>query len=180
MIEMNNFDYYNFRIKFVTEKINGEITFYEKCEYGKIYPVKDYLSYLKGRLGKDKYEMSTMTHYDGAGNKCEIKKMILDEYTKDMDIFVYKRPWNKLREFHKNMKIKEFINDLKYDKKTKPKDVSKNREYLIKEICFGLKNKKFGKNKSEIIYDQEKMKIISISCLEFNKKIGLYEIDWDL
>jgi hypothetical protein len=176
---MSNFDYYNFRIKFVTEKINEEIAFYENCAFYNLHPVKEYLLYLKGRLGMDKLEINTMTHYDNAGNKCEIKKMNLDEHVKDLDIYVFQKPWNKLREFHKIMKVKEFIDGLKFGKKAKANDIIKNKEYLKKEICSGFKNKKFCKNKSEVVYDQKKMIITSISCMDFNKKTGLYEIDWD-
>lgn len=176
---MSNFDYYNFQIKTVTDKINKEISFYESHEYAKVHPIREYLMYLKSRLGIDKIELTSVMHYDGSGNKCEIRKMNLDEYTKDMDIMVFKKPWAKLREFHKIMKIKEFIDGLTFGKKTATKDIVKNKAYLKEEICSGLKNKKFGKNKCEVFYDQEKMAITSISCLDINKKIGLYEIDWD-
>jgi len=176
---MSNFDYYNFRIKNNSDKINEEIIFYENCEYHNVYPVKEYLIYLKNRIGMDKIDNIPMMHYDGFGNKCEIKKMNLDEYTKDMDIFVFKKPWNKLREFHKFMKIKEFVDGLKYNKKVNQKEISKNRAYLKKEICLGLKNKKFGKHKYEIVYNQNTMIIESTDCLCCNKKTGLYEIDWE-
>jgi hypothetical protein len=176
---MSNFDYYSFRIRAVTDKINEEIAFYENCDYFNVYPIKDYLVYLKSRIGTDKAEMTTMTHYDNSGNKREIKKLNMDEYTKDLDVFVFKKPWNKLREFHKIMKIKEYVDNLAYNIKTKQKNILKNKEYLKEEICMGIKNKKFGKNKSEIIYDQEKMTIMSISSLDYNKKTGLYVIDWD-
>ena len=103
----------------------------------------------------------------------------MDEYAKDMDIFVFKKPWNKLREFHKIMKIKQFVDALEFGHKAKEKDITKNKAYIIEEICAGLKNKKFCKNKSEVVYDQEEMKIMSISSVDYNKKTGLYEIDWD-
>lgn len=178
---MSNFDYYNFRIKNVIDKINKEIKFYENCEYAKIYPLNEYIEYLKSRLGMDKKnEVNAMTQYDNMGNKREIKKMNLDEYTKDMDILVFSRPWNKLKIFHKMMKIKEYVNSLEYQKKVDEKKIIKNREYILKEISNGLNNKKFGKNKAEVIYDPESRMILSISCLSYNKKTKLYEVDWDL
>lgn len=176
---MTTFDYYSFRIKNVSDKITEEITFYENCEYVGVPPLNKYLVYLKCRLGIDKQEMTTMMHYDGAGNKCEIKKMNLDEYAKDMDIYMFKRPWNKLREFHKIMKIKEYVDTLKFGKNADKQDIIRNKEFLKKEICDGIKNKKFGKNKSEVTYDEEKMVITAISSLDFNKKNGIYDIDWD-
>ena len=177
---MSNFDYYHFQENTAIEKINEEHNFYENSRYKDVYPIQDYLTYLKSRIGIDRIEFNIMTHYDGFGNKCEIKKMNRDEYfEKDMNIFMFKKPWNKLREFHKIMKIKEFVEGLMFGKKAKTKEIAKNKAYLKQEICGGLKTKRFGKNKSEVIYDQANMIITSISCLDFNKKTGLYEIDWD-
>ena len=176
---MSNFDYYSFRIKSVTDKINEEIAFYENCDYRNVCPVKEYLVYLKGRIGTDKIETTTMTHYDNLGNKQEIKKMNLDEYLKDVNVLTFKKPWGKLREFHKIMKIKEYVDGLEYGKKAKQKDIIKNKKYLKEEIFAGLKNKRFCKNKSEVMYDHDNMVILSISSVDYNKKTGLYEIDWD-
>lgn len=176
---MNNFDYYKFQIDCGIEKINEEIEFYTNCSYANIYPINEYLIYLKYRIGIDRIEPTSMNHYDKAGNKCEIKKMNMDEYGKDLNIMVYKKSWTKLREFHKIMKIKEYIDGLTFGKKCKQKDIDKNKKYLKQEICAGLKTKKFGKNKAVVDYDQDKMVITSITCLEYNKKTGLYEIDWD-
>ena len=105
--------------------------------------------------------------------------MNMDEYSKDIDIFVFKRPWNKLREIHKIMKIKEFVDEIIYKKVVKEVDIKKNKEYLKIELCKGVKEKKYTKNKNEIAYDMESMKIISIGCLILNKKKGLYNIVWD-
>ena len=175
---MSNFDYFDFRIKFITEKINDEINFYEKSEYITVYPFNEYLSYLKNRVGLNKYEINAMFRYDVSGNKCEIKKMNMNEYTKDIDIYVYKRPWNKLREFHKIVKIKEFIDNIKFSSKINQSDILKNKEKLKQELCDGIREKKFKKNKNEIIYDKDEMKITSITCLIFNKKKRLYDVIW--
>lgn len=177
---MANFDYHIFRIKNVSQKIHRELSFYEESEFVDMYPVDEYIEYLKSRMGLDKQNEATMMmQYDGMGNKREIKKMNMDEYYKDMDILVFTKPWNKLKPIHKTMKIKEYINSLEYNNKVTSKVINKNKNYLIKEICDGLSNKKFIKNKSEIIYDQETRNILSISCMNYNKKSNLYEIDWD-
>ena len=177
---MTSFDYYDFRKKNAVAKINEEIAFYENCIYSKSYPVNQYLLYLRNRIGMDKIESATITHYDGAGNKKEIQKMNMDEYVKDMDIYIFSRPWIRLKEIHKTMKIKEFIEGLVYSKKLKESTIAKNKEYLKKEICLGVKTKKFGKHKSIIDYDEKNMNILSISCIDYNKKKRLYEIDWDI
>ncbi|ANB50658.1 hypothetical protein [Powai lake megavirus] len=173
---MANFDYYNYRIGTVTDVIKKELDFYSKSDFANQYPLDEYISYLKKRIGCDRY-VSTNTYYDNS--QTEMKKMNLDEYGKDMDAMVYKKPWNKLKEFHKIMKIKEYINKLTYGEKINNIDMENNKEFIIKEIILGLKSKRFNKNKSEIVYDYEKMEITSISCLDYNKKKGIYEIDWD-
>jgi len=176
---MTNFDYYEFQATLAIDKIQEEIAFYEASSYANCYPFRDYLLYLRSRIGIDKPKENSMYRYDGTGNKREIKKMNIDEYSKDIDVMMFNRPWKKLKEFHKIMKIKEFIDILTFGKKAKPKKIAENKKYIQDEICNGLKTKKFNKNKSEIVYDQKNMKIISISCLDFNKKNGLYNIDWD-
>lgn len=175
-----SFDYYNFRRKKVTDKINEEIEYYENTTYAKVQPLSEYLVYLRNRIGMDRVEQTCVAHYyDHSGNKMEIQKMNMDEYAKDMDIMMFRKPWNKLKEFHKIMKIKEYINNLEYGTKAKTKNIIANKEHLKTELCNGLKAKKFGKNKAEIIYDQENMNILSIDCLVFQKKTGLYQIEWD-
>lgn len=175
---MSAFNYYDFRIKNVKDKITEEIAYYENHEYSKIC-FEPYLLYLKDRIGLDRIESSTKTHYDNSGNKMEFKKMNIDEYVKDMDICTFTKPWIKLKEIHKVMKIKEYIDNLPYNKNKDEKSIVKNKIYLKKEICEGLKTKKFGKNKSQIEYDQEKMVITYITSIDYNKKKKLYEIDWD-
>ena len=174
-----NFDYYNFRIKHASEEIKEEIDFFENHYYSWVPPLSEYVIYLMGRISTNKPVISHINHYDKAGNKCEIQKMNRDEYLKDIDIITYRRPWNKLKDVHKLTKIKEFVDELEYKKKIKSIEITKNREFLAKEIYNGLKNKKFGKNKSQIDYDQENRTITSISCIEYNKKTGVYDIDWD-
>ncbi|BCS83222.1 hypothetical protein QLL95_gp0901 [Cotonvirus japonicus] len=176
---MSHFDYYKSRIDYVTKKINEEINFYSLSEYHAIDPLSSYVLYLKARIGKDKQEYTTMIHTDNQGNKHEMKKMDTDEYASYINIIMFKKPWNKLRKYHKIMKIKKFIDDLKYDNKIKSEIILKNKQYITEEIISGLDSKKFGKNKGEIIYDQDKMEITSISCLDYNKKKKIYEIDWD-
>jgi len=178
-VEMANFDYYEFQRGLVIEKIQEEINFYNQCEFSGVPPINQYLIYLKGRIGTDKHFPTVVSHYDGLGNKCEIKKMNLDEYVKDMDIMTFRRPWNKLKEFHKIMKFREFVDHLEFKKNLDSEKIEKNKEYLKEELCNGLKTKRFNKNKSEVTYDQEQMQIISISSLEYHKKTGLYRIDWD-
>lgn len=171
-----NFDYYGFQINKVTRSINTEMEFFRKHPYGECFLIKEYLEYLSTRIN-GKPPTNKASKFVPYNIGCE--KMVLDEYCKDLDAMTFKRPWTKLKEFHKIMKIKEYIGQLPFKKKIKNKLIEKNRNYLVNEITDGLRNKKFGKNKSEITYNPETMLIDSISCISYNKKKGIYEVDWD-
>ncbi len=177
---MTFFDYYKFQTNIAIEKITEEINFYESCEYHGVLPVTERVIYLRNRLGLNKPNSSMVESFDRYGNKFEVKKMNLDEYAKDMNSLVFNRPWNKLKEFHKIMKIDEYVDNLTYDsKKSSEEKINKNKQYIKDKIIEGLRTKKFTKNKSVIEYDQNKMIIKSISCLDHIKKKNSYEIDWD-
>lgn len=179
MFNATNFDYYEFRENYVRDTIIEEINFFSKSPYINYTDISDYTNYLKNRIGLDKQSYASMTRYNGLGQKCEIKKMNLDEHVKDLDMLMFKKPWSKVRPYHKIMKIREFIEKLPYKKPIKPERIAKNKEFLKNEICEGLKTKKFVKNKSEIIYDPDKMSISSIDCLTYSKKKGIYNIEWN-
>lgn len=175
----HQFDYYQFQRDMVIRKINEEIEFYQSTKYCTLEPFRSYLKYLRERIGLDK-ENHQIFCYDHRGNRQEIRKMNMDEYARDLDILMFKKPWNKLKEFHKIMKIKEFINKwLPFDKRASFQQIEENIKYIEDEIIDGLKNKRFNKNKSEIEYDQERMRIISISCLSYDEKTGLYKVEWE-
>ena len=171
-----DFDYYCFQINKVTQNINSEINFFKNYQYADCLLIKDYYDYLLTRINGKQANPKT-AKFVQYNTGCE--KMVLDEYCKDLDIMTFKRPWAKLKEFHKIMKIKEYIAQLPFKKKIKNKLIEENRNYLIDEISGGLRNKKFGKNKSEITYNLETMQIDGISCIGYNKKKGIYEVDWD-
>jgi hypothetical protein len=76
--------------------------------------------------------------------------------------YLFLKPWNKLNQIHKIIKIKEFVNNLK----TNTIDKDNIKEILINSI----KNKK----KLKLSYDDNKGKIISISNLSFiNNKYNI-------
>lgn len=74
--------------------------------------------------------------------------------------YLYLKPWNKLTQTHKIIKIKEFINNL---------DIKNNTEKdkLKDELIELLKDKKV---KNKITYDELKGKLISMSALTFEKE----------
>lgn len=74
------------------------------------------------------------------------------------DDYMYKKSWNKLNNIHKNIKIKEYINNLSIDIDSKKK--------ITTDLAKLVKEKKIGKN--DIFYDSINTKILSIKILENN------------
>lgn len=172
---MNNFDYYNFRKKQITSKIKEEIEFYEKSGYSKISPIANYASYLELRITANNKNYFT---YNQNFEKPDMIKMDTDEYFKYLDNLSFNKPWNKLREYHKIMKINQYIDGLNYGKINENKIIA-NKNEIKEKLIQGIKDKKFLKNKNTIEYDKEKMTITFISCLFFMKKEGIYKIKWN-
>lgn len=171
MATTDNFDYYNFRIKTITENIQGEIDWYVSHGYTAIPQLKTYIEYLQKRINKPtSFNNMIYTKYDTKGNKCELKNIDIEQYSKDMDVFVFKKPWNKMQRFHKIMKIKEFVASLPYDTNTNADVIAANRAYILAELINGIDNKKFNKNGSVVDWCPVNFKIGSISCLTYNKK----------
>ena len=88
------------------------------------------------------------------------KKKELNDLFKEQDEYLFGQPWNKLSEYHKTMKIKEYVAE-------KYKD---EHEDLCE--CL-LRNIKYLTNKN-VNYDPEKKIIIELSCIvEDDNKISL-------
>ena len=82
--------------------------------------------------------------------------LTVTETEKTEDDYLYKKPWNRLNMVHKIIKIKEFINNM---------DISlENKNNLIQKMTLMIKNKKLQKV-SDVEYNPELMKIISVNCL---------------
>ncbi len=176
----NEFNYQILRKNLIKQQVEYEMIMYMKNKYAKCLPIVNYIEYLKSRIDTEEDAQSKfVTYYDKMGNRISRQKMNIGEHEKDLDVMVYNKTWNKLKLIHKTLKIKEYFTNLKYGNKAKSKDIKKNREKCMRMILNGIAEKKFSKNKNQIEYDMNNMVITSISCLSYNKKTGLYEIDFD-
>lgn len=177
-MDSNNFDYYSFQLKFATNSIVKEIDFISKSKYSKISPISIYLMYLQNRIGVgDKPYRLNYSAY--SKTNIEYKKMDIADYTKKLELLTYQLPWDKLKLIHKQMKISEYINNLKYPKKINNNIIEKNKKELTKTILDGLKNKKINKNKNEITYDDKEMMITNLDFLTYDEKKGIYIVEWE-
>lgn len=86
---------------------------------------------------------------------------IISDVNSDTDIlsentdYLFLKPWSKLNQIHKVIKIKEFLNNLECQ--------SKEKDSLKEQLIDFVKTKK----KIKFTYDEAKGKIISISALSF-------------
>ncbi|VVU94843.1 hypothetical protein CPAV1605_568 [seawater metagenome] len=85
----------------------------------------------------------------------------------NLDQYMFKRPWNRLPEIHKLIKIKEYVNKslIIYEKN--------NKEVLIKQMFKAIKEKKLTR-KGSVNYDPVKGRIISIPSLKYDKNKETY------
>ena len=83
------------------------------------------------------------------------------------DELLYKKTWTKLNSIHKILKIKEFVNSLKFN-------VEDERSKLKDELINKIKSKILTK-KNTVNYDEINGKIISIKDLEYKNGNYIYK-----
>lgn len=99
-----------------------------------------------------KFPDGKVKNYDVIDNISDMEKMISNNE--------YKKNWGRLDKYQKKKKIKEFVNNLsKYSNEINNKLFNKLSELVDKDII---------KKTSQVEYDKETCKIISIKCLELN------------
>lgn len=101
-------------------------------------------------------ELINKTQNNIQETECENNLITETEHISENIDYLYTKPWNKLNQIHKIIKIKEFINTL--DIKEMDKDELKD------ELIELVKDKK---KKYKINYDEDKGKIINIASLTF-------------
>jgi hypothetical protein len=86
-------------------------------------------------------------------------KMSDNQNNKDIiDLFYYKKPWNKLNIVHKKIKVKEYINNLM---------LTKHKTKILIDKLVNLLNKKLLNKQNEVDYDIYNGKIITITILKY-------------
>jgi hypothetical protein len=179
----NNFNYYEFRKNSIVETINRELVFYNDCDsdllfYDKCFiknkqkTYKDnYIYYLIDRIREDSKPVNPK--FDLFGN---IKNIEVLNIENDMNE-VYSKPWTKLSELHKLLKIKEFVGKLKY-RSLDVESKQENKDMIYKELEDGFKSKKYVSKKNKIEWDTKNKCIINIPRLFYDKQKDIYYLDW--
>jgi hypothetical protein len=100
-------------------------------------------------------------------NSSEIPVKINTPIDNNTDSETYKKSWSKLNSIHKILKIKEFVNNLKFD-------LEEDKLELKNKLIELIKNKQLTK-KNNVNYDEVNGKIISLLHLKYNN--GKYYYD---
>ena len=127
-----------------------------------------YYSSLNTTLTKSNRDVEWLKNYINILNNPEIQstqdnKKITD--SKDNNINnLYTKSWTKLNIIHKNIKIKEFVNNINC--------INENEKNILKDELINLLKSKVLTKKDTIVYDEENGKIKSIINLQY--KDGKY------
>jgi len=127
-----------------------------------------YYSSLNTTLTKSNRDVEWLKNYINILNNPEIQstqdnKNITD--SKDNNINnLYTKSWTKLNIIHKNIKIKEFVNNINC--------INENEKNILKDELINLLKSKVLTKKDTIVYDEENGKIKSIINLQY--KDGKY------
>ena len=97
------------------------------------------------------------------------KSSYLDMF-KEMETSVYKMPWKKIVPQYQEIKVNEYVDNLKISADTK----TKIKKLLIPFVKHGQLTHKI------VIYNQLESKIDDILCLKYNKKSKKYTIDLEI
>lgn len=130
----------------------------------KLYHFKNELNFnLSQNNDKNQDNINLLTKIINNLEKIELvdNKNKIQETFNEIDKMVYKRPWKKIPNFHKTVKIKEYLNENYKDKKI--------YDTIEKILLDAIDNKNY--NKFELItYDQVLCKITAIPMLKQNSE----------
>ena len=146
--------YYNNIIKYCQKTNNEHNRFIKKLKS---------LQELKDSLTESEMNTSVVEDNKSAvddNNTSESKEVVYS------DDYLYKKPWTKLSNVHKIIKVKEFVSKLLINDKN-------DKEKLKKDLIGLIKTRKLTK-KEQVKYDPIKGRVIAIPILSF--KNGKYLI----
>lgn len=147
------------KIKHLTElikKLNSD---------GKDYHIEDLQKIIK--MLKEKSLEQIEAKNPNIQNESSKGKKLFD----NIDQYMFNKPWNRLPEVHKFIKIKEYVNKslIIYE--------NEKKEKLIKQMFAAVKQKKLTR-KGSVNYDPINCRIISVPNLKYNKVKEIYYLNF--
>lgn len=135
----------NLNIKYLNNLINGCSKSNINCET------------IKEELKKLDNDIQDIQNYSITEQKIKIAIDMTEKGITETIDYLYLKPWSKLTQIHKVIKIKEFVNTLDITSQNE-------KENLKDKLIAQIKEKK---TKNKINYDETKGKILFISNLSF-------------
>jgi len=186
--EKYNFDCNAFYNEWIQGSINYELNFLKKSIKKRLWNN----DYFKGRINELQVELNhrnakpilkdnkIVYQLDTSGKKPKIMEVQTNEFENYETELVYQKPWQRLKDFHRLVKIKEFVDELEYPDDADESKVASNKKRILAKLDDAMKDKKFNnaRKNSQIVYDPKQMKITAITCLEFDKKKKKYRIEF--
>jgi len=146
--------------------------------------INNFNNKLKNELNYLKEENNSVTSFTNLSNRYDRIKLLeiileipIDQQTsveqqketmiKEMSQYVYRKQWNKLHEFHKIVKIKEYVKEHVKD----PQMQNEITEKLVEHISNGMIN-----TKKYVVYDPNAEKILNLPCLVVDGDKKTYQI----
>ena len=170
----SSFDINNIQSTLENVYYNNLIKAVEKSSLYNEADIKKKVEILESKLDNKKEEKINKVSQTSSEKKpvVLIQKNISSQSLSEMspsynDDYLYQKPWTKLTQIHKIIKIKEFVNS-----KLLIED-EKEKHMLRDKLVEMVKMKELTKKES-IMYDSVKGMVISIPCLEY--KNGKYYI----
>lgn len=110
---------------------------------------EDFIASNNARINYLKTQIEITTQERKNIKSVEDKK---NDITDNLSEFVFKKPWTRLPEYHKKIKLNEYVESQNLDKE--------NKKILLNKLLEMMKNKEL--NKKTLTYDPETTKIIEI------------------
>ena len=132
-----------------------------------------YYSSLNTTLNKSNRDIDWLKNYINILNNPEIQlkqdnKNIIDLKENNTNN-LYTKSWTKLNIIHKNIKIKEFVNNINC--------INENEKNILKDELINLLKLKILTRKDTIVYDEENGKIKSIINLQYKDGKYFYSME---
>lgn len=142
-----------------------------------VFKIQFEIDYLKSKektfgLTPEEIESRIVMLENMLAGKMETRKKTITEQKNDMfqefDKYAFKKQWNKLQSIHKNVKIKEFIEDA-YGK-------GEMQTNIINDLSKYVNDNKIN-TKKYVVYDPNIGKILTLTCLTIDLENKTYTIN---
>ena len=169
-------DYYLARVGRISARIDNELASLSAHGYLSVPGVREYASYLAGRIGRGEYDPTAVRKWDAWGGQREVRTLDPQAYAQQAYRQALQKDFNKLAPFHKVQMFRAYVASLPYSRRAL--GVEANREEILAQLVQGIDDKMYNKNKTEVSYDGEAGRILNVPSVYIPEDERLYIVDW--